>query len=56
MKLRWPYWLSWVVFFAFAAFVSARMAEGLFQTVIYFIILGGAPAASALWLIRRRDD
>lgn len=49
MKLRWPYWLSWVLFFAFAAVVSAKMAEGLLQNLIYFLFLAGPVTAWALW-------
>jgi len=56
MKRRWPYWLSWVIFFAFAAAVSARMAENLLQAVINFVFIGGFPTLAALWVIQKKKD
>jgi hypothetical protein len=56
MKLRWPYWLSWIVFFAFAGTMSIRMADDALQAVINFTILGGVPTLAALWFMRTKKD
>ena len=56
MKLRWPYWLSWVVFLVFAGTMSVRMADNVLQALINFAILGGAPTLAVLWRMRTKDQ
>jgi len=53
--MRWPYWLSWMLFFTGAAALSAKVARDLTQGLIIFSLHVLAALLSLRWLQKKRD-